>query len=128
MEIHPDAYDDPEENEWVLPEIPSLDSVPDNTSTWGPWYLWRGPANPAQAPLSLAVTREITPPWRRGLGLVLRHRHQQAWAFGLWFRGPEPQILSKAPGEKNWRAVVKRSNKLGKASEKLHRNDTAADT
>jgi hypothetical protein len=109
-------FEDPDENEWVLPETPSLTSVPDNTSSWGPLYFWRGIANPAQSRVSVAVTREITPPWRRGLGITVRRSHSSggaARAVGLWFRGRPPRILSDAPVEQDWQDVVRRSNELG---------------
>lgn len=109
-------YEDPDENEWVLPQLPSPDAVPDNTSSWGPLYSWRGFANPAQAWVSIAVTREITPPWRRGLGITLRRRGGVARAVGLWWKGPPPRILSDSPAEKNLQKVVKRSTRLDKQS------------
>jgi hypothetical protein len=104
-------YEDPEENEWVLPEVPSPDSVPDNTTCHGPLYFWRGEANPRQTLFSVAITREITAPWRRGLGLTLR-KGATAKAVGLWFRGRPPRILGEAPVEKDWKKVVKRSGEL----------------
>jgi hypothetical protein len=110
-------YDDPEENEWVLPDLPSPDSVPDNTSCFGPLYFWRGDANPAQRKVAVAVTREITPPWRRGLGVTIRSSEGLARAFGLWWRGKPPRILSEAPEEKNLQAVVKRSCELSELQE-----------
>jgi hypothetical protein len=105
-------FEDPEENNWVLPKDPSPASVPNNTSSWGPIYFWRGLANPRQLPLSVALTREITSPWRRGLGLVVRARHQRAFALGLWRRGLAPSILSKSPREQDWQDVAKRAEKL----------------
>lgn len=110
-----DLYDDPEENEWVLPELPSLDSVPDNTSCWGPLYFWRGVANPAQKIVTIALTREITPPWRRGLGVTVRRSRSKgakARAVGVWLRGREPRILSEPPLEQDWQVVVKRATDL----------------
>ena len=108
-------FEDPDENEWVLPDLPSPTSVPDNTSSWGPLYFWRGVANPAQSRVSIALTREITPPWRRGLGISVRRSHSSgggARAVGLWFRGRPPRILSDSPVEQDWHEVVKRSDKL----------------
>jgi hypothetical protein len=105
-------YEDPDENEWVLPPLPSPTSVPDNTSCFGPLYFWRGVANPAQARISTAVTREITSPWRRGLGITVRSKAGAAHAIGLWFRGKPPRILSEAPVEKDWQDVVRRDSEL----------------
>jgi hypothetical protein len=107
-------YEDPDENEWVLPPLPDLDSVPDNTSCFGPFYFWRGMSNPAQKWISIAITREITPPWRRGLGLTVRQGRlsSDAKAIGIWKKGNPPRILSNSPVEKNWRKVVKRSRVL----------------
>jgi hypothetical protein len=105
------GYEDPDENEWVLPDLPSPSSVPDNTSCFGPFYFWRGEANPAQAQISVAITREITPPWRRGLGIV-RRKGSSAKALGLWFRGRPPRILNESPVEKDWQEVVKRASEL----------------
>jgi hypothetical protein len=105
-------YEDPEENNWVLPSPPDLASVPDNTSCFGPLYFWRGFANPAQTRVSIAVTREITPPWRRGLGISVRRSGSRGVAVGLWFRSRPPQILSEAPPERDWQDVVRRANEL----------------
>jgi hypothetical protein len=109
MDLHPDDFEDPEENEWTLPQLPDVNRLPDNTACWGPFFLWRGVPNRRQLPVSIAITREITPPWRRGLGIALK------WpgvAFGLWLAGPEPRILSRAPAEENWRDVVARAKRL----------------
>jgi hypothetical protein len=105
-------YEDPEENNWVLPDISNPTSVPDNTSCYGPLYFWRGIANPAQARVSIAVTREITPPWRRGLGISVCSKKRAGRAIGLWFRGRPPRILSEAPVEQDWQEVVRRANEL----------------
>jgi hypothetical protein len=110
-----DSYEDPEGNDWILPDIPNPASVPDNTSCFGPLYFWRGVANPAQARISVAVTREITPPWRRGLGITVRGSHakgSKSYAVGLWWPGKPPQILTGAPTEQNWGDVVRRSSEL----------------
>jgi hypothetical protein len=104
-------YEDPDENEWVLLDLPDPDSVPDNTSSFGPFYFWRGEANPAQAKISVAVTREITAPWRRGLGITVRKK-TAAKAVGLWFKGRPPRILHNRPIEKDWQEVVKRAGEL----------------
>ena len=118
MEIHPDpAYDDPEENRWVLPSLPDASSVPDNTSSWWVFYRWRGQPNPRQRPVSVAVTREITPPWRRGLGIMLRKK-SNAFAVGVWLRGKEPRILSDSPLEKDWHDVAARAIDLERGVER----------
>lgn len=118
MEIHPDAYDDPEEdNEWVTPSLPDPTAGPDNTGCWWIFYRWRGAPNPAQWRVSLAVTREITPPWRRGLGIMGR-RKDHAYAFGVWTPGGEPRILRQTPAEKNWQEVVTRADHLERAVER----------
>lgn len=114
MEIHPDSfdsYDDPESNDWVLPQLPDASLVPDNTSSWWILYFWHGPANPWQHRLSIAVTREILPPWRRGLGIMLRKK-PQAFAVGVWLRGKEPRILSDSPLEMSVQDVVSRASDL----------------
>lgn len=113
----PDPYEDPEANDWVLPQLPDLASVPDNTSCIGPLYFWRGDANPAQARISVAVTREITPPWRRGLGVTVRGAHakgSKAYAVGMWWRGKAPRILTQAPTELEWKGVVRRKTRKRK--------------
>lgn len=118
--MNPDEYDDPEENDWVLPSAPDPVSVPENTSNFGPLYFWRGVANPAQAWVSVAVTREVTPPWRRGVGLVVRRSHakgSRAYAAGIWWPGQAPRILSQAPVERKWEDVVWRSGELQEKSE-----------
>src|SRR5215471_5012356 len=110
--IHPDDYDDPEqENRWVLPHLPDPALVPDNTSSWWVFYHWKGQPNPAQRKISIALTREITVPWRRGLGIMLR-RKNRASAVGVWMRGKQPRILSDAPAEQDWHGVVTRANNL----------------
>ena len=109
------GYEDPDENEWVLPPLPSLDSVPDNTSCFGPFFRWHGFANPSQAKVSIALTREITPPWRRGLGITLRSSRSKgshARAVGVWWRGRPPRILQDEPAEKDLKKVVKRADRL----------------
>ena len=111
MEIHPDSYEDPEENNWILPSLPDASSVPDNTSSFWIFYFWRGLPNPRQHRLSVALTREITPPWRRGLGIMLRKK-QHAVALGVWIRGKAPRILSDSPLERDWRDTVARARDL----------------
>jgi hypothetical protein len=111
----PNDFEDPEENNWVLPGAPNLASVPDNTSTWGPFYHWQGTPNPAQRRISVAVTREITSPWRRGLGITVRPSRREgsvAHAIGLWLTGHPPRIMAAAPREENWHDVVRRANDL----------------
>jgi hypothetical protein len=109
LEIHPDY--DPEENEWVLPSLPDASSVPDNTESWWIFYHWSGQPNPRQRRLSVALTREITPPWRRGLGIMLRKKHH-AFALGVWIRGKAPRILSTSPLERDWHETVARASDL----------------
>jgi hypothetical protein len=117
-EIHPDAYDDPEEDlDWELPLEPDPALVPEDTGSWWVFYNWRGRPNQWQWPLSVAVTREITHPWRRGLGIMLR-RKQRAFAWGVWTRGKAPRILSDAPAEKDWQAVAMRAENLENGSER----------
>ena len=115
MEIHPDAYDDPEEDDWVLPQIGDPTLVPDNTSSWLVFYAWHGEPRSRQWPISLAITREITEPWRRGLGIMVRGLHK-AHAVGVWTHGQEPRILTEAPEEKNWHEVVARHTDLESGS------------
>lgn len=117
-----DYHEDPEANTWVLPSLPDPASVPDNTSCFGPFYFWRGVANPAQARVSVAVTREITPPWRRGLGVTVRRSHAKglkAYAVGMWWPGKAPRILTEAPVELAWRDVVRPTAK----TEKIYGDD-----
>jgi len=112
MEIHPDAYVDPEENdEWILPKLPDPRSVPDNTSSFLIFYSWQGQPNPRQRRISIALTREILPPWRRGVGIMCRWS-QRAYAVGIWTPGKAPRILSGQPVEKDWRSTVARANEL----------------
>jgi hypothetical protein len=111
LEIHPDDYDDPEENLWVLPSLPDPALVPDNTKSWWIFYFWRGVPNRWQWPVSISITREITAPWRRGLGIMTRMRGR-AWAVGVWTPGQAPRILSQAPVEKNVTDVVARADNL----------------
>jgi hypothetical protein len=118
MELHPDAYADPEtENNWVLPQLPHPLSVPDNTSSFSVFYFWRGKPNPRQKRVSVALTREILPPWRRGAGIMWRWSHQ-AYALGVWTPGQAPRILSDSPEEKDWQQVVARANSLESGSER----------
>jgi len=117
VELHPDAYDDDLEEDWVTPSLPDPTALPDNTGTWWIFYRWRGVPNPAQHRVALAVTREITPPWRRGFGIVLRRKHR-AHAFGIWTHGKEPRILSASPVEKDWQEVVTRANHLERGLER----------
>ena len=116
MEIHPDDLDDPEENEWVLPSLPDPTSVPDNTKSWSIFYVWSGQPNPWQHRVTVALTREITVPWRRGLGIMIRVRGT-AYAVGVWTRGRAPRILTDAPSEKNLGDVVTRSENLERGLE-----------
>jgi hypothetical protein len=118
MEIHPDAYDDPEaENQWVLPSSPDPALVPDNTKSLWIFYAWHGQPRPRHWPVSIALTREITAPWRRGLGIMFR-RKDRANAVGVWIRGKQPRILSDAPPEKDWHGVVTRANDLEQGLER----------
>jgi hypothetical protein len=110
LEIHPDARD-PEENDWVLPSLPDASSVPDNTKSWWVFYTWSGQPNPWQRRLSIALTREITPPWRHGAGIMCRKKHH-AYAFGVWTRGKAPRILNDAPQERDWHDTVARASDL----------------
>jgi hypothetical protein len=118
MEIYPDDYDDPEEreNQWVLPSLPDPALVPDNTKSCWIFYAWRGEPRQGQWPVTVAVTREITAPWRRGLGIMLR-RKDRASAVGVWMRGKPPRILSDAPAEQDWHDVVTRANDLERGLE-----------
>jgi hypothetical protein len=119
LELHPDDYDDPEEDDWVLPLQPDPALLPDNTSSWGPLYFWRGCPNPKQLLVSIAVTREISPPWRRGLGIVVRNwKATKGVAIGLWVAGPPPSILKTEPREENLQRVLERANALDYASKK----------
>jgi hypothetical protein len=114
--IDPDDYDDPELNDWVLPSLPNPALVPDNTHCFGPLYIWRGEPRSEQAWISIAVTREITAPWRRGLGVTFRKTRRpciKAVAVGIWLRGRPPAVLSQPPEEKDWRETVTRSFQLG---------------
>jgi len=114
VEIYPDSFDsyeDPETNNWVLPSLPDASSVPDNTKSWWVFYFWHGAANPHQRHVSVAVTREITPPWRRGLGIMVTKK-PRAFAVGVWLRGKAPRILSDSPVEKDWHDVAARATDL----------------
>jgi hypothetical protein len=107
-------YDDPEADEdWILPSRPLEENLEDNTSCWGPLYAWRGPINPRQHPLAIALTREITPPWRRGMGITWRTSASHGRAVGLWFKGRPPAILSQPPAEQDATKVIQRANRLG---------------
>ena len=111
---HPDSsdeWDEYESEKWVLPRSPNPLSVPDNTKSWWVFYTWRGEPNPSQRHLSIAITREITPPWRRGLGIMWRRKHR-ASALGVWIRGHAPRILSDSPSEKDWRKTAARASNL----------------
>lgn len=120
MELHPDSLGDPEdpetENLWVLPSPPDPSSVPDNTKSWWIFYFWRGEPNPWQRVVSVAITREITPPWRRGLGIMAK-RHR-ACALGIWLPGQAPRILVDSPEEKNWQRIAARAKDLESGSER----------
>lgn len=110
--LHPDdSYEDPEENNWVLPSLPDPSSVPDNTKSWWILYSWSGEPNPWQRRVSVAVTREILPPWRRGLGIMLRKK-SRAFALGVWIRGKAPRILNDSPLERDLHETVARASDL----------------
>jgi|SRR5215831_1665684 len=109
IETHPDDFEDPEdENRWVLPSLPDPTSVPDNTKSWWIFYSWAGEPNPWQRRVSVAITREILPPWRRGLGIMWR-RSTRAYALGIWTPGQAPRILSDSPLEKDWQQTAARA-------------------
>jgi hypothetical protein len=102
-----------ENADWLTPNLPDPETLPDNTKAWGPFYFWRGEPRRHQFPLSFAVTREITEPWRRGVGLVARWLHS-AVAVGIWWPGSAPEILLSTPREKNLRRVVRRHRRLAR--------------
>jgi hypothetical protein len=116
VEIHPDAFEDPEtENRWVLPSLPNPASVPDNTKSAWIFYFWSGAPNPWQRRISVAITREITPPWRRGIGIMCRGS-RTAWAAGIWVRGTAPRILTDTPAETDWQKTAARAKDLEMSS------------
>jgi hypothetical protein len=87
--------------------------LPDNTKSFGPFYRWKGPVWPQQFPVSIAVTREIEPPWRRGYGLTLKWGRREgrpyAYAVGIWKRGaPPPQ----EPRREDFQYVLDRARQL----------------
>jgi len=63
---------------------------PENTKAWGPMFHFCGPIPPKKWFLSVMWIREITDPWRRGLGVGVRGT-QKFRGFGLWFRGRAPE-------------------------------------
>lgn len=112
-----DDYLDPESDEWNPPSVPVKDELPVNAHNWGAFYRWQGPVPRQQSVISVAITREIHPPWHRGLGLVIRwDRPSQpfGYAIGIWKKGKPPRILSQEPTEKNLQLVVERANRLDK--------------
>lgn len=112
-------FDDGESPDWDPPMPPDPAKLPDNTSSWGPFYCWRGEARAWQFPLGMAITHEIHPPWHHGVGVVLRYGLLQqfggwrdAVAVGVWWRGHPPAILNSDPVEKNLQSVVSKSRQL----------------
>jgi hypothetical protein len=105
----------PDDSDWDLPAVPTDEGLPDNTASWGPFYRWQGEIRPSQSVLSIALTREITPPWRRGVGLVIRWDRpfqHYGYAVGIWKRGKAPRILFMEPEEKNLQIVIERARRL----------------
>ena len=98
---------DEDEPDWVFTE--SFNNLEDNTHSWGPLYFWRGPAASKRWPLFVALTREVSPPWRRGMGLGLRYSVKHAMAVGMWKRGSDPH---QVPSEQSVTRTVRRSRRL----------------
>lgn len=99
--------DDPD---WVPIETPDFDCL-DNTKELGPFYLSFSRPFKWDPPLWPGITREVAPPWRRGIGIQLRffglpHVSQEGIFFeskavtlGIWWRGKAPSNLKNPPPE-----------------------------
>ena len=107
-------YEDPEDIDWIAPAVPLEADLPDNTRAWGPFYRWAGPSNRTGWLLSLAVTREIHPPWHVGFGICIRRRHGRAFALGVWRKSKPPQILNMEPAEQDLHMVITKADRLDK--------------
>lgn len=106
---------DPEEEEadWIPPAFPDPDDLPDNTSTWKVFYCWRGRAPKRAWPLAIGITREISAPWRRGLGLSVSFSGKRS-TYGIWTRGAPPEIQFE-PEEVSLRKVLRRARKYARS-------------
>jgi hypothetical protein len=106
-EKKPFDYEDPEENTSEFdPTRISMDysDLPDNLSSHWRYYKWRGDAPHSHWPIALAWTREIEPPWRVGMGLLIRRRRRQDTVRGLFFGTADPfEIAKKHLGWRSWR-------------------------
>lgn len=111
----PITWIDPEEEEadWQAPAYADPDSLPDNTSVWGIFYRWCGRAPKRAWPLALGITREITAPWRRGLGLSVSWSGKRV-TYGIWTRGTAPDAQVE-PTEVSLRKTLKRARKYARS-------------
>jgi hypothetical protein len=63
----------------------------ENVKCWGPFYFASDKLSGWRRLPSIAWTREITPPWRRGGGLAFPWPRKRLVTVGLWWRGPGPE-------------------------------------
>ncbi len=107
---------EPEDSEWDDPDwIPPLEvgatDLLDNTKAWGPVFFYHGSCQWWEPILFPCIIREITRPWRRGVGLQVHwwNSHKitgfgkkenrtivargQALALGIWWKGDGPADL-----------------------------------
>lgn len=108
--IPPEALVDELDPDWIPPSVPDFDCL-DNTREWGPFFISWGRPLLWDPPLWPAITREVAPPWRRGLGIQVRFpglpqlSHQgiflpsKAVTIGVWWKGAPPQDFDKIPGK-----------------------------
>lgn len=114
-----EMYDSLEETDWIPPPSPDPEELPDNSSFWGPFYIWFGVPRKLGLPIALALTHEIHEPWHVGRGLMLRYGglaqlgwSRKAVAVGLCKKGKPPGILEKPPTEEDLHKTVKNSWRL----------------
>lgn len=113
---------DPEEEEadWEPPDLPDASELPDNTGEWWVFYCHRKVAPPRAWPLALGITREISAPWRRGVGISVSWARNRA-TVGFWWRGPAPNHLVEPPPT-NLRKVLGRAKRYRARYDNDHRS------
>lgn len=83
-------YNDIEDEEDLYGRVSITIPEEDNLHFKGPFYVWTGEAPDKAWPISIAWTREIEPPWRNGIGLLIR-RNEQDLAFGFVYKRQDPR-------------------------------------
>ena len=110
MPNEPIEWVDPEEidEDWEPPTL-EAGALVDNTAVWKFFYRWRGRSPKRSWPLAVGVTREITAPWRRGVGISFSYSGDRV-TYGVWWRGGGPDPVAR-PREVRLRKVLRRAKK-----------------